>query len=393
MVNGGSGYTVAPTVTITPAPGDLTGKGATATAVISNGVVTAISVVNGGSGYTAPPTITLSSVNATAQATLLAGGVSTINVTNLGNGYTKAPAVVITPAYGDTTGSGATAVAVITNGQVTAINVVTSGSGYTAPPIVSIAPSHESVFELDQNPIIVPQAAYDSAYGANLPGTPAAGAYSKIYDTSLTFLPLDLTQASKMATSSVTIPFQPKAIQELFDNVTGRMQAELGVELKFTNGGNQTTIPYTLQDPVTEILDDTTNVQMTPIGVLADGTQIWKITHNGVDTHPVHVHLFNVQVINRVGWDGAIRPPDPNELGWKETVRMNPLEDVIIAMRPVSAKVPFGVPDSYHLLDPTQPKGGSMGFSNIDPAGNPYVPPSRTIIITSAGSTSGIATS
>ena len=65
--------------------------------------------------------------------------------------------------------------------------------------------------------------------------------------------------------------------------------------------------------------------------VAPDMTQIWKITHNGVDTHAIHFHLFNVQVINRVGWDGAIRPPDPNELGWKETVRMNPLEDAIVA--------------------------------------------------------------
>ena len=52
-----------------------------------------------------------------------------------------------------------------------------------------------------------------------------------------------------------------------------------------------------------------------------------------MDTHAIHFHLFNVQVINRVGWDGAIRPPDPNELGWKETVRMNPLEDIIVALR------------------------------------------------------------
>jgi len=36
-----------------------------------------------------------------------------------------------------------------------------------------------------------------------------------------------------------------------------------------------------------------------------------------------HVHLYNAQVVNRVGWDGAIRPPDPNELGWKDTIRMN----------------------------------------------------------------------
>ena len=78
-------------------------------------------------------------------------------------------------------------------------------------------------------------------------------------------------------------------------------------------------------------------------------TQIWKITHNGVDTHSIHFHLFNVQLINRVGWDGAIRPPDPNELGWKETVRMNPLEDFIVAARYKLPTVPFAV-DSANVL-------------------------------------------
>ena len=42
-----------------------------------------------------------------------------------------------------------------------------------------------------------------------------------------------------------------------------------------------------------------------PIAATDDGTQIWKITHNGVDTHPIHFHLFDVQLINRVAWDGA----------------------------------------------------------------------------------------
>ena len=50
-----------------------------------------------------------------------------------------------------------------------------------------------------------------------------------------------------------------------------------------------------------------------------------------MDTHPVHFHLFEVQLLNRVGWDGFIRLPDPNELGWKDTVRISPLEDTIVA--------------------------------------------------------------
>ena len=44
-------------------------------------------------------------------------------------------------------------------------------------------------------------------------------------------------------------------------------------------------------------------------------TQLWKITHNGVDTHPIHFHLFNVQVINRVGWDG-MHQDRPTPTSW-----------------------------------------------------------------------------
>jgi hypothetical protein len=113
---------------------------------------------------------------------------------------------------------------------------------------------------------------------------------------------------------------------------------------------------------------------MTPIGTLDDGKQIWKITHNGVDTHPVHFHLFNVQLLNRVAWDGALLPPDPNELGWKETVRVNPLEDTIVAMRPVAPTQPFDIPNSVRLIDPTMPYGTVLmgppgGF--VDPDATP----------------------
>jgi len=91
-----------------------------------------------------------------------------------------------------------------------------------------------------------------------------------------------------------------------------------------------------------------------------DGTQIWKITHNGVDTHPIHFHKYDVQLINRVAWDNAVYPPDPNELGWKETVRVDPLEDTYVAMRPVLPALPFDVPNSVRQIDPTRPVGDPL---------------------------------
>ena len=77
---------------------------------------------------------------------------------------------------------------------------------------------------------------------------------------------------------------------------------------------------------------------------LGDGTQIWRFTQNGVDTHTIHVHLVNAQLINRVGWDGMMIPPDPNELGWKETFRVNPLEQTFIAIQSCSSD---GCPSAF----------------------------------------------
>jgi hypothetical protein len=135
------------------------------------------------------------------------------------------------------------------------------------------------------------------------------------------------------------------------------MYATLGVEQPKTSATGQTSNPRKCKEAPTGVINDRQ-------------TQIWKITHNGVDTHAVHFHLFNVQVLNRVGWDGAIRPPDPNELGWKETVRMNPLEDAIVALRPYKQILPFGLADSIRPLDVTQPLGTTGQFTNIDPLTN-----------------------
>jgi len=69
-----------------------------------------------------------------------------------------------------------------------------------------------------------------------------------------------------------------------------------------------------------------------------------------------------------------MKPPDPYELGWKDTVRMNPLEDVLVALRPQQPFLPFKMGDSIRPLDPTQPLGVTTGFTQVDPqTGNPKV--------------------
>ena len=225
-------------------------------------------------------------------------------------------------------------------------------SGAASPTFdtTALANALPIAYKASQPAPIIPEKAY---------GAPA-DTYSRIASTSVTFTPANTT-------SPITVGMQPKAIQELFELTYGRMNATLGVELPFTNFNTQTTIPLGFLDPVTELITDSTGI--TPY-TTADGAQVWKITHNGVDTHTIHFHLFNVQVINRVGWDGAIRPPDPNELGWKETVRMNPLEDCIVAFRAVSPTLPFKIGDSIRPLNPTMPLGATLTVT--DPTtGNP----------------------
>jgi len=208
----------------------------------------------------------------------------------------------------------------------------------------------KGAFAASQNDIIVPQAAYSSAYN-----TTFTDVYSNIFDNSLTFTPIG-------SNTSLTFPMQPKTIQdemgEAFDTMYGRMGVLLGVELPKTQAFMQTMLLYNFADSPTEVFK--ASVTGALLGTLGDGTQIWKITHNGVDVHPVHWHMFEVQLINRVAWDNNIRPPDPNELGWKDTIRINPLQDTIVALRPIVPEVPFDLPNNIRPLDPTKPLGTTL---------------------------------
>ena len=92
--------------------------------------------------------------------------------------------------------------------------------------------------------------------------------------------------------------------------------------------------------------------------VLPGATEIWQIANLTADTHPIHFHLVNVQVLSRQAFSvkqyaggapnlqGAAIAPDPNELGWKETVRMNPGQVTRVLMQFNLPSVPFPVPTS-----------------------------------------------
>ncbi len=234
----------------------------------------------------------------------------------------------------------------------------------------------QGVFQKSQHPIIVGQGAYNSAYGTSFATNGPSDGFARITDFSMTFNTLSGVQM-------VNFPFQPKAIQdemgESFDKDYGRMSGNLGLEVPLTQAGvAQNLILYPYVNPASELIDATllpkADTAVTPISVANDGTQIWKITHNGVDTHPIHFHLFDVQLVNRVGWDGIIRPPDANELGWKDTLRISPLEDTIVALRPIIPVVPFDLPNSVRPLNPMMPLGSTLMFNSTDANANPTAP-------------------
>jgi FtsP/CotA-like multicopper oxidase with cupredoxin domain len=320
----GQNYTTPPTVTFFGGGG----TGAVATATL-NGVV-GITIVTSGTGYSANPVVTITAAagdtgtGATAAAQVTGGVISGITIINPGSNYLLAPTVTIT----DATGTGATATANITLGSVGAINVTSGGTGYTKAPYVYLI------------------------------GGGGIGAQADAL----------LTGAEVMTGKNLT---------EGFDMEYGRMNVLLGSTpnplTPLVGLGPVVGLAYYI-DPPTEYLTPETNV-------------LWRLSHIGVDSHAMHFHLFDLQVVNRVDWTGIIKPPYPSEIGWKDTIETDPFTDLIVALRPTKAamKLPFGLPRSSRLLDETMPAGSTGNFSTVAPPAGVAAAAQITNVVTDFG--------
>jgi len=308
----GNNYAVAPTVTIVGGGG----TGATATAGLNP--CGGITLLTTGSGYTTVPAVTIGpplagGVQATAVATISGGQVQAINMVELGSNYDTVTAPTVTIAA-PTGAGGVTATAsafVATTNTVGSITVTAGGSGYTHQPQVYIVP----------------------AAGSNGMG------------------------ASAVALIAGAIPMTGKNITEGFDPDYGRMDIRMGSTpnpLTPSVGAGMVVGLARYIDPPTEYVDD-------------GNVTLWRIGHLGVDSHALHFHLFDVQVVNRVDWTNVLKPPYPDEIGWRETIRTNPMEDIIVAFRPTHMTLPFAIPDSNRLLDPTTPLNSTINFLPVAP--------------------------
>ncbi len=118
----------------------MTGN-ATATAAL--GVTAASFTINGGTTvYSAAPTVAITGgggAGATATAVLTGGVVSSITITNAGSGFTTAPTIAFSAGTITNAGTNPTGTGNATNFTVNGITVTSAGSGYTATPTVSFS--------------------------------------------------------------------------------------------------------------------------------------------------------------------------------------------------------------------------------------------------------------
>jgi hypothetical protein len=121
----------------------------------------------------------------------------------------------------------------------------------------------------------------------------------------------------------------------------GRLMNELGTVADGALG---------FRDPVTE-------------NPALDATEMWEVFNTTADTHPIHLHLVQFQVVSRQKFRAVVdpatgltkvrllgrpKPPAANETGWKDTVQMPPGEVTRIVAR-------FDRPGKYvwhcHILE------------------------------------------
>ncbi|MFI5294021.1 MAG: multicopper oxidase domain-containing protein [Thermodesulfovibrionales bacterium] len=306
------------------------GSGALATAGLNP--MGGVTLLTSGAGCTSAAAVAIGApgaggVQATVKAIVSGGIVNSLTVDEPGSNYstTVAPTCTIT---GCTTAATCSTFVAVAN-TVGSITVTNPGGGYTREPRVYIT-----------DPANHGQAA---AAVALLNGAIAV-----------------------MTTKSITEGNDPEY---------GRLDIRLGSTpnpLTPTVGAGFVMGLARYIDPPTEIVND-------------NEATVWRITHLGVDSHALHFHLFDVQVVNRIDWTNVVKPPYSEEIGWRDTIRTNPMEDIIVAFKPHQVYLPFTLPVSMRVLDPTTPLNSTVSFYPVAPPAGIAAVPQLSNVMTNFG--------
>jgi len=186
---------------------------------------------------------------------------------------------------------------------------------------------------------------YLSQIDKPLAGPVAGAAASTLNWASATTAPLPIPTRPGITVRSLTL-------NEILD-ANGRLAQMLGT--------NVATFAGDFSRPYGDPADPLSEATETPT---AGATEVWQIANLTGDTHPIHFHLVNAQILSRQPFDvapyasavpgqaitptftGPARGPAATELGWKETIQMHPGEVTTVIMKFDLPKVPFTVPVS-----------------------------------------------
>ena len=256
VVNGGRGYTTAPTIVLTPTSG---GGGASAVATVQDGAIKEVIITSTGAGYSAAPTVTAETDKVTE-----------IIVTSFGRGYLTAPTITISGGGASTQ---ATATSTIDNGGLKTVTISLDGDdlplrgeGYTSAPTVTITDPAAKFVAIDQGSANNAYLAASSTSvtnwtgGAPLPGT----AYNDIAYGGGTYVVVGGDGAVGAATSTDGFNW----VQRTITTLAGGSDSFIGV----AHGGN-TFVAISQQD---ETAYSTNGITWIAGGALPAATGNWK---------------------------------------------------------------------------------------------------------------------
>lgn len=368
----GSGYTPTSTMTVsgcTVSAATVNVARSIASITLQNQTINGVAGLAGGAGYTAAPTITIAAPTATKAAKVTATATAVMSnrvdkVTTAGSAAaTSAPpnkAVVFSG------GPGAGALATVTSQPSSIASITASGGGYATAPTATIGCVTGTTCLAAGSTTHPTATAILAARGiSSIQVTDPGAGYTAVPGVSITAQAGDTGTGGGKATAVIpAVPIDFKGLIEGFDPMWGTLAIELSASSPLVANNPQAValMPFAYADPPVDILDD---------GVPA----VWRVDHIGVDTHAIHYHLVNAEIINSTDLAGQIYMPDANDLGYKETIKFNPFQSTFIAMRPQrQPNLPWELPTSIRPLEPAAPLGtvdGPTGCVN-----NPFaIPP------------------
>jgi spore coat protein A len=173
---------------------------------------------------------------------------------------------------------------------------------------------------------------------------------SKVVDDPFT-LPIELSSAYPRIEHEPLAPDHPRRVVAMVEYPDGMLTFRELEEVEGADAGSTEALIAITDESGRTVLYRTTAKQFEDTVnwfITYGSTEVWSVLNLTKDTHPFHVHLVQFQVLRRDLYitdgfhpeTGGTTAPisfhlpgtlDANELGWKDTVRVNPGEMVSIA--------------------------------------------------------------